>query len=98
MKNINKLESLDASQTKIEVSTNDKMKMATKKTTLNLVKKLTSTFINCDDKGFVLNPQDLQVKIFQLNKKNSRQENNDIIWKQIEASSIHNKEWSELFS
>lgn len=97
LKNIDKLKSLDVSHAKIEVSGNDKMKLAKKKTILHLMKKLSSTFLNKEDEGFVLNPRDLQIKQFHLNKNNSKQKNRDILWKHIGNSSRYNEEWNQLF-
>lgn len=96
-KNIGKLKSLNASNIKIEVSENDKLKLAKNKTKLDLSKNLLRIFINSDDKGFTLNPIDWQLKLLQLNKSNSKQVNREILWKSLSQSSRYNHEWQQLF-
>lgn len=98
VKNISKMKSLDTSNAAIEVTENDKTKLAKQKTTLDLVKKLSGTFINSEDKGFVLNPRDLKVQLIQLSKNNSNQDNREVLWKQIGSCSSNNEEWSRLFN
>lgn len=96
-KNLQKLKSLNASRVKIEVSDNDKLKLAKKKTKLALMKHLTSTFVNSEDKGYALNPLDLQLQPFQLNKNKSRQVNREVLWRCVGQCAQHNETWEQLF-
>ena len=96
-KNIQKLKNLNASRVEIDVSSNDKFKLVKKKTKLNLAKKLTSTFINSEGQGYVLNPLDLQLQPFQLNSVNSKQVNREVLWESIGQCAQHNEIWEQLF-
>jgi hypothetical protein len=97
-KNIGKLKSLNASSVKVEVRGNDKLKLANNKSKLDVTKMLLRIFVNSDDKGFVMNPLDHQLKLLELNSSNSKQQNREIMWKTLAQSSNHIDEWDKLFN
>lgn len=92
---IGKMKSLNATSVKIEATENDQVKMAMNKAKMDLMKKLVKTFVNYGG-GFALNPHDLNVQTFQLNR--TKQENRQRLWKTIGDVSPHNDQWRALFN
>lgn len=95
-KNLQKLKNIHTSRGKVEASDNDKMRLAKNKTKLDLMKKLSSAFINSvRQEGFISNPLDLQLQPIQLNK--SRQVNRNTLWIGIGQCAQNVETWNQLF-
>ncbi|CRL02553.1 CLUMA_CG015812, isoform A [Clunio marinus] len=96
-KTINQLNALNTDRAKIEISANDKIKMGKKKAKLDLMKKLSKAIFYDQSKGFLINPNSLDIKLFELAKKNTKKQNRDILWDSIGQISQFNNEWEQLF-
>lgn len=95
-KNINKLKSLNATHTQIEVRTNDQAKLDEMQTKLNLTRGPLKTHLTSNVKGFSIQPQSLDVHFFELNETNSKQKNRVNLWKSIGACSDNSDKWDQL--
>jgi hypothetical protein len=97
VKNIGKLKSLNATSVKIAVRDNDKIRLATNKTKLDLMRNLLKSFVNSDGCGFTVDPLDVQVMTFRLHKNNSKHVNREVFWRSIAQCSRNNQQWQQLF-
>lgn len=97
-KNIEKLKSLNASRIKLDVGENDKLKVAKSKLKLKLIKLMTKTYINKNSKGFTVNISNLEANPIQLNKNNSKENNQVQLWNNIGQSTVHFERWKSLLN